>query len=136
MDIREQLQRDEGIQFHPYVDTVGKTTIGVGRNLIDKGITADEAYILLQNDIAEVEANLRHRLPWFDSLNTARQGVLTNMAFNMGFNGLEEFTKMLAAAAQGNWIEASQEMLNSQWAKQVGDRSRRLAEQMITGAWV
>lgn len=136
MDIIEQLQRDEGLRLHPYTDTVGKTTIGYGRNLDDKGISATEAQTLLTNDVADVEAILTNRLPWFSNLDPIRQAVLVNMTFNMGFNGLEQFTKMLEAAAQGNWDEAATEMLDSKWATQVGDRASRLAQQMKTGEWV
>lgn len=136
MDIIEQLQRDEGLRLHPYTDTVGKTTIGYGRNLDDKGISSTEAITLLTNDIADVESILTNRLPWFSNLDPIRQAVLVNMTFNMGFNGLEQFTKMLEAAAQGNWDEAATEMLDSKWATQVGDRASRLAQQMKTGEWV
>lgn len=135
MDVFDQLRTDEGLRLHPYVDTVGKTTIGYGRNLIDKGISTDEANVLLKNDVDEVIATLQNRLPWFQALDEVRQAVLVNMCFNMGFNGLEEFTKMLTAAAQGNWELASQEMLDSVWAKQVGARATRLSQQMLTGNW-
>jgi lysozyme len=135
MDIFQQLLRDEGLRLHPYVDTVGKTTIGVGRNLIDKGITSDEANILLKNDVEEAETTLRNRLPWFESLDPIRQAVLVNMTFNMGFEGLSEFTKMLSAAAQGNWAEAAKEMSDSVWAREVGERAERLSAQMANGVW-
>jgi lysozyme len=135
LDIHEQLQRDEGLRLRPYVDTVGKTTIGYGRNLIDKGISADEANVLLRNDVQEASEELNRRLPWFAAVDEVRQGVLVNMCFNMGFVSLEEFTKMIAAVAQGDWNLASQEMLNSLWAREVGDRATRLAEQMRLGIW-
>lgn len=135
-DVRTQIMRDESLRLRPYVDTVGKSTIGYGRDLIDKGISEYEALVLLDNDISECTGTLKARLPWFNMLDEPRQAVLIGMCFNLGFNGLEEFTKMLAAAAHGDYIEASEEMLASEWAKQVGDRAVRLAKQMITGAWV
>lgn len=135
MDVLDQVRRDEGLRLHPYVDTVGKTTIGYGRNLVDKGISTDEANVLLKNDVDEVAALLRNRLPWFEALDDVRQAVLVNMCFNMGFGGLEEFTKFLAAAAQGRWSDAKAEMLDSAWAKQVGERANRLATQIETGVW-
>lgn len=136
MDIITQLRRDEGVRNFPYTDTVGKLTIGVGRNLTDVGMSDDEVELLLQNDVSKVNNQLHSRLPWFNSIDYVRQAVLINMVFNMGFNGLEGFPKMLQAAAQGNWQEASDEMLDSQWAKQVGARATRLAQQMLTGVWV
>jgi lysozyme len=58
MDLIEQLRRDEGVRLHPYTDTVGKLTIGVGRNLADMGISDAEATVLLQNDIDRTTVEL------------------------------------------------------------------------------
>ena len=58
MDIYEQLIRDEGLRLFPYTDTVGKLTIGVGRNLTDAGISADEAEVLAATETeADAEAS-------------------------------------------------------------------------------
>jgi lysozyme len=132
--LKEQLRRDEGFRLKPYRDTVGKLTIGCGRNLDDKGISAEEAYLLLDHDIAEVRASLA-RFDWFTALDEARQGVCLNMAFNLGVGGLLAFVKMIQALEVQNWDRAATEMLDSLWARQVGARATRLAEQMITGEW-
>lgn len=135
MTLREQLMRDEGYRRFPYVDTVGKITIGVGRNLTDRGVSHAEVDSLLDHDIAEVEAALRAHLPWTDGLDEARRGVLLNMAFNLGLDGLLGFHHLLAAAQTGDWRAAAIAMLQSRWANQVGVRAQRLARQMETGEW-
>ena len=135
-DIYEQLRRDEGVRKFPYRDTVGKLTIGVGRNLNGKGLTDEEIEHLLENDIREITLEANEKLPWFPALDGVRQGVILNLAFNMGFAGLEKFPKFLMAVAQGQWETAADEMRDSEWARQVGDRAVRLEEQMRTGAWV
>ncbi len=139
-NLAEQLKRDEGLRLHPYSDTVGKVTIGIGRNLTDVGISAEEADYLLQNDIFRAQRDLRMRFPWVSGMSDVRRAVLENMTFNMGIAGLEKFHKMLLAAASGDWEEAAAEMLDSLWATQVGkepgQRAWRLAEQMRTGEWV
>jgi lysozyme len=90
-ELTKQLRRDEGEVLHAYEDHIGFLTIGVGR-LIDKrrggGISAEESAYLLSNDIARVSRELQQRLPWIDNLDEARKGVLLNMAFQMGVNGL------------------------------------------------
>src|SRR4029077_11613825 len=136
MDIFEQLRRDEELRLKPYADTVGKTTIGYGRNLTDKGISPVEAETFLDNDVRETTQLLIERLPWFPSLDPVRQGVLVNMCFNLGFEGLEKFPKFLMACAQGDWNTAAEEMHNSLWDREVGNRAVRLEEQMRTGEWV
>jgi lysozyme len=135
MDVVTQIRQDEGVRRFPYTDTVGKTSIGVGRNLTDVGLSDTEIDFLLQNDIKAVEDTLKLRLPWFPALNEVRQAVLINMTFNIGFNRLDQFPAMLTAIARGTWDLAAQEMLDSIWAKQVGARALRLAQQMRTGVW-
>jgi lysozyme len=135
-DIYEQLRRDESVRKFPYRDTVGKLTIGVGRNLNGKGLSDEEIEHLLENDIREITIEANGKLPWFPALDGVRQGVILNMIFNMGFAGLEKFPRFLQAVAQGEWETAADEMRDSEWARQVGDRAVRLEEQMRTGAWV
>lgn len=139
MDIRahliDQLVREEGLQLKPYHDTVGKLTIGIGRNLDDVGISHDEALLLLNNDIDRASAALRSRFPWVINLDDTRQAVLIDMAFNMGVVTLAKFTDTLAHIQSGDYVAASQAMLDSTWAKEVGMRAIRLAEQMRTGEW-
>jgi lysozyme len=128
-----ELIRDEGVRLKPYVDTVGKTTIGVGRNLTDVGITRDEAEALLEHDIIRTVAGLNGALPWWTDLDPVRQRVLINMGFNLGIRGLLTFQNTLRAVREGRWQDAHDGMLASKWARQVGARAQRLAEMMLTG---
>ena len=134
MDIIEQLRRDEGVRKFPYTDTVGKLTIGVGRNLTDVGLYEAEVDFLLKNDIDVATAKLERVYPWFAALDPVRQSVLINMTFNLG--SISSFPRMLALVASGDYAGAAAEMLDSLWARQVGDRAKRLSLQMNTGAWV
>lgn len=133
LKLEQQLIKHEGLRLKPYRDTVGKLTIGVGRNLDDKGISEGEARLLLDNDIANTIACLSSTLPWFQNMDDVRRRVLIDMAFNMGVTGLMGFKNMLAAVMVSNWGRASSEMLSSKWAKQVGRRAQTLAHMMQTG---
>jgi len=134
MDIYAQLERDEGRKRFPYTDTVGKLTIGVGHNLTDKGLPDPIIDALLKSDVAEVDGGL-HVLPWILGLNDARRGVLQNMSFNLGVHGLLAFHDTLGQMERGAWDAAAAAMIESKWANQVGDRARRLAEQLRSGEW-
>ncbi len=136
MTLEEQLIRDEALRLKPYKDSVGKLTIGVGRNLDDVGISREEAIQLLANDIERALAWLRTHLPWTLELDEIRQAALANMVFNMGGQKLEGFVQFLAKLKAQDFEGAAKEMLNSLWAKQVGDRAERLAEQIRTGQWI
>jgi lysozyme len=131
--LAEQLKKHEGIKLKPYTDTVGKLTLGIGRNLEDKGITEQEALFMLNNDVDYFYGKLAKRLPWFLNLDDVRQNVLVNMAFNLGVGGLLTFKNMLRLVSIGHYQEGAKEMLNSKWAEQVGYRANELAEQMRTG---
>ena len=131
--LEKELKRDEGEMLFPYVDTVGKTTIGVGRNLTDRGISPEESALLLHNDIQHVIVMLDKSLPWWGGLTDARQRVLANMCFNLGWPRLMLFRRMLAAMQAGDIESAAAEMLDSTWAKQVGTRAHRLAAQWRAG---
>lgn len=128
-----QLTVDEGKRAIIYMDTVGKWTGGVGRNLSDRPFFDDEIALMLRNDITLVEQDLDRTLPWWRQLSEARQNVLANMAFNLGITRLLGFAKTLDLIRAGRYDAAAMEMLNSKWAKQVGDRAKRLAETMRKG---
>lgn len=129
-----QLILHEGLRLKPYLDSVGKLTIGVGRNLDDKGITKSESLFLLENDISDAEAAAA-KLPWFPALNDARQSVILDMLFNMGPAKLAEFRRTIEAIEARAYETASERMLDSKWAKQTGKRALRLSEMMRTGLW-
>lgn len=135
-NVRDQLIRDEGLALKPYHDTGGAISIGYGRNLTAKGISRDEAFMMLDNDIWSVTNEVFDAFPWISTLSDPRRGVLLNMAYNLGLHGLMAFRKMLAALQAGNFAMAAEEMLDSAWATQVGDRAHRLAKQMAEDLWV
>jgi lysozyme len=117
----------------PYKDSVGKLTIGFGRNLTDRGLSEDEAQYLLSNDIHEVINDLQNNYHWFNQLDSVRQEVVINMAFNLGFTGFSKFKTTIKRIAEGNYESAAANMLNSKWASQVHGRADELAEMMRTG---
>lgn len=127
--LEKALVRDEGLELKPYTDTVGKLTIGVGRNLDDNGITEDEAIYMLRGDIQRSRQELS-KFHWWRNLDTERRDVLVNMHFNLGLPRLLTFKNMIAALEFGDYKTAADEMLDSKWADQVGERAVRLAKIM------
>ena len=136
--IIEMLRKHEGVETHAYVDTVGKVTLGVGRN-IDKngglGLSDDEIDYLLANDVVRVEAELSQTFIWYDDLDDARKDAMMDMAFNMGLPRLRKFKRALAAMAARLYEIAAVEFLDSRWAKQVGHRAITISEMIRTGEY-
>lgn len=126
-DLVVDLRRDEGERLKPYTDSVGKVTIGVGRNLTDNGLSLEEAAYLLGNDMGAVERDLTANAPWWSGLSDPVKRGLMNMAFNLGWPRLSAFQTMLTALHEGRWNDAADAALDSAWARQVGIRATRIA---------
>ena len=150
----EKLIAHEGLRLEVYQDTLGINTIGIGRNLDDRGISKDEldwmdyptiehvfsdgiteadAMYLAQNDVQIVEEELLRAHPCVEDLDAVRQLVLVDMAFNMGVPRLCKFKLMWNAIHEGNFEAAAKEMLDSRWATQVKGRATKLANAMHNG---
>lgn len=142
--LTQRLERYEGRKYKRYKDSKGYWTIGIGHNLDEKGlmcvvpddrdldnegITDEEINIFLFKDVSEAMADLRNHLPWFDKLDEARQDVLLDMTFNMGIGsamhhtGLLGFPHMLAALESGDYEKAADELKDSTYYNQVGQRA-------------
>lgn len=138
-ELTRQLRGDEGVKAQAYQDHLGFWTIGVGR-LVDprkpgSGLRSHEIDYLLRNDIDDRIEALMRRLPWFQNLDSARQGVLLNMSFQLGVDGLLGFKNTLKLVERGDYAQAADNMLLSKWAAQTPERAQRMAQQMRSGQW-
>ena len=151
----KKIAEHEGIVLEPYKDSLGISTIGIGRNLegrgiddyelmhmnktleeiVANGLTEEEAYYLCNNDIDIVEQELVKQKPIVMDLNETRQMCLVDMGFNLGVPRLMKFKNMWEAIERQDFEWAGAEMLNSRWAKQVGRRADNLAKAMENGEW-
>ncbi len=132
MDIKNWIKKCEECVLHPYADTVGKLTIGYGRNLDDKGISKKEADYLFDNDFDSCERQLSN-YSWYADQPQGVQAALINMCFNLGLPRLKGFKRMIAALEAKNYTLAAQEALNSKWATQVGQRAKDVAVMLREG---
>lgn len=147
-DLESQLKRDEGERLEVYLDSKGIPTAGVGHNLpahgldlpVGSAITQEQSDEWLEQDIGQATLLLVQHCPWAMDLDPIREGALLNMIFNMGWGdgtkGLSTFHHFLAMMRGAAWESAATEMLDSLWAKEVGVRAERLAQQVRTGQWV
>ena len=134
MTIYDQLRRDESVRDTMYRDELGNATVGVGHNL-STPLSARAIQMILEDDVSAKKIEMDASLPWAASLDDARYGALLNLSFNMGVGGLLGFPRMLRAIQAQDWTGAARELLDSRYARQVGDRATRLAAQLQTGVW-
>ena len=133
--IANRLKQEEGFRKFPYWDTakVPQCTIGYGYNLTANGLPEDICEELLNRSIQKAVAQLVSALPWVLRLSEPRQEVLVDMAYNLGIGGLKSFKTFLGLLEKGSYELASKAMLQSLWAKQVGQRAVNLSEMIRKG---
>ena len=130
--LKDTLKRHEGVKNKLYHDSLGIPTIGVGRNL-ERWLSDDEVDHLLNNDIRDALLSATRIFDRFNKLSDVRREVIVNMIFNLGESRFRGFKKMIMAVELGDFKKASIEMLDSRWAKQVGNRATELSSMMRGG---
>lgn len=137
-DLIKKLIEHEGYKRYPYTDTTGHLTIGIGRNISERsgrGLTRAEAIYLANNDIKNCRTTLNNFV-WFRHLNSVRQEVLIELMFNLGAPRFFTFKKMIRCLEMNDHCGAEREMLDSKWARDVGDnRAADMAFRMRYGAY-
>lgn len=129
--IVEMLKRHEGLRLHPYYCSQKKLSLGIGRNLQDRGITESEAFYLLHGDINLVQEELTKNWGVWRTFPEKARLVCIDMTFQMGITGFMKFKETRKLMELGKWLEASEEVLRSRYAVQTPNRalynSRQLA---------
>jgi len=145
--LRGMLKRHEGLRLKPYRDTQGHLTIGYGWNLDANPLPADYASCLrvtgaITEAIAEhlltisidgAERQCKALFPKFGEFSEARQVALIDWMFNLGIGTVLSFKKALAAILDGDWDRAADEMQDSLWFSQVGDRGPEIVGMVRKG---
>ncbi len=130
--LRLLLIKHEGYRQNLYQDSKGLNTIGIGRNLDDRGVLPTEIDLMFSNDSDHFYYWLSEHYPWFNLLSEARQIALVDLCF-AGTHTFSGFIKMIEALRVGNFGRAAGEILDSDYAKQVGQRAHDLAEIIRSG---
>lgn len=151
--IIERVKRFEGFEDKPYKDTVGKTTIGYGRNLEANPLSLDELIVLfnrvrwpsrqdaenwsemlLRHDLKRHTRELEDNFPLQEQPDSV-QTVLIDMAYNIGVPSLMTFKGMLHAIHNRDYLTASVELLDSRYAEQVKTRAVDNAKLLAGGRY-
>ena len=129
--VADSVREHEGLRLTPYPDRNGVPHIGYGHR-----ITPQEAEALLARDLVVATAGARTAVgaDVWSRLASSPRGVLVEMAYVMGATGLAGFDRMITALRRGDRHTAADEILDSDFADQVGDRAEVLALRMRYGA--
>ena len=144
--LRTDVMAAEGFRQFPYFDCCGKPhksctcarkgklTIGYGRNLDDVGLSKLEGEVLLDHDLFTAESHASKVFDWFGACSELRQRAVVELCFNLGIAGFRGFRQTIAAIKAKQFTAAALNLLDSLWAKQVGEtRSQRIARYLRDG---
>ena len=138
--LREQLEIDEGVVHEIYLDHLGYPTFGIGHLVTDEdpeygadvGTEVDETRCIeaFNEDVETVLRDCHILYEDFASLPEEAQQVIANMMFNMGRPRLSKFKGMKRGVDSRDWNAAADEMVDSNWYRQVTNRADRLVERI------
>ena len=119
----ERIGVNEGFRSKPYQCSEGVWTIGHGITWV----TEEESLHILSGRISQLHLKLGEKLDWYDNMPPEIQGVVIEMCYQIGFTGFTKFKRAIAHMKNKEWQLASNEMLDSLWAKQTPNRATQLA---------
>jgi len=144
--LQEQLAEDEGCKYEIYLDHLGYKTFGVGHlvratdpeNDMDLGTEVSKERVdeCFKTDIAITIEDCNVLYTNFNDIPEEAQLILANMMFNLGRPRLSRFLNLKVAVDDEDWMEASTEMMDSKWARQVPNRAERLCKRMEKLSWL
>ena len=121
MNLLESTLAHEGFRSKPYQDSLGVWTVGHGLTYI----TETESKEIVRARLHVLYSRWEIMRPNF---SFTVLDVLTEMSFQMGFHGVLNFKKMLAALDADDYALAADEMLDSRWAKQTPGRAQEMSD--------
>ena len=138
MDTLTFLKNVEGVSSTVYLDSLGYATIAVGLCVDAKvpgaGLRPEEIDWLTNNRLNLARQKLSQQFSWFSLLDEVRKTVVLSMYWQVG--DLGKWPRFCNAMAMRDYVEASNEMLDSKVAKEEAPaRWQRQAHMMISGGW-
>ena len=135
--LKKRIRDHEGFVAKPYLDSLGKATIGYGHLITDednfengKEYSKDELLKLFDKDFAKAEMGANQLVGHIQELHIEAKNIITEMVFQLGTQGVRNFKNMLDALESRDYQRASAEMLDSRWHAQTTNRCENLSKIM------
>ena len=138
--LREQLEVDEGCVYEIYNDHLGYPTFGIGHLVTESDpeqgqslgtpVSSERVAEAFESDIQSVLRDCNILYSDFHNLPEEAQQVIANMMFNLGRPRLSKFAGMKRGVDARDWNQAADEMVDSNWYRQVTNRADRLVERV------
>jgi len=135
-DLKARIKEHEGYRDQVYKDSLGFATIGYGHLILptdpyEEGATYNKEDLdkVFDGDFNTACSNANQLIKDLP-LHHQAKCVIIEMVFQLGIGGVSKFKKMWGALKQNNYQTASEEMLDSRWAKQTPKRAEELSNVM------
>ena len=135
--LKKRIRDHEGFIAKPYLDSLGKATIGYGHLITDednfengKEYSKDELLKLFDKDFAKAEMGANQLVGHIQELHIEAKNIVTEMVCQLGTQGVRNFRNMISALEERNYSRASAEMLDSRWHAQPTNRCESLSKIM------
>ena len=119
-NLKEMIIKHEGHEARVYKCPNGFDTIGYGFAIKDLFMDKEIADFILDKKIRGLLAGIEANDDWdkwfWDKPQNVKE-VLVNMIYQIGFSGVRKFKKTIQYIKDDNFLLASEEMLDSKWAR-------------------
>ena len=130
-EIKAMIIKHEGKRNRPYQDSLGLWTVGIGHLIGDgkslppemnREFSDEEVMAMFEKDYAH-HRSAAMNIPGFGKLDGRGQGALTDLTFNMGPSWISKWPKLKKQLEEGDTKGAAQNLEQSKWYGQVGNRA-------------
>ncbi len=138
--LRKELELDEGCKHETYLCSQNVVTGGIGHMItewddekyaeVGVEISDEQVKAWFDKDIETVLSDCELLYDDFDHLPEEAQLIIANMMFNLGYPRLKKFVGMKAGVDARDWNKAADEMIDSNYYRQLPNRAGRLVKRM------
>ena len=130
MSLIESIKEHEGYVGVVYKDSLGIDTIGYGFAIKDLELDEDICEMILERKLKNLNDRVRVRFEWYRYMPPQIQDVIMEMCYQLGVTGFSKFKKTILFLQNKQFHDASQEMLDSLWARQTPNRAKELSNRV------
>jgi lysozyme len=127
-DLIDSIKQHEGYRSKVYKDSLGIDTIGYGFAIKDLELDEDICDIILDRKIKELATRVNRTFSWYRYMPQEIRDVVMNMCYQLGVGGFSKFRKTISFLQNKQFHDASEEMLDSLWARQTPNRAKELSK--------
>ncbi len=138
--LKYTIRRFEGYSEKVYADSMGYPTCGYGHMdknmIIGQSVSPSVCEMFYRSD-SLAAINIAREAVGVDCFNDLDEGRMINLiqlAYNLSHR-LYGFKHTIAAIQNGDWQEAANQIMNSDWAGQVGHRANETADCFLFGKY-